>query len=168
MACDQVAVALRFAANDRRAHIGSNESVERGEVGHAVVDPHLQGWKRFTDAAQRREIVPEALDRVEIGDIERWKGIDRQKAAHDIHRVAGRRKRRFERPVRRPVSHLRADDLAMQEVKDWDNPQRSLRRPVREEGTHFVVPTNGVRVRTAEFGHNFRASSMKLNASKRQ
>jgi hypothetical protein len=58
----------------------------------------------------------------------------------------------------------------MQEVKDWDNPQRSLRRPVREEGTHFVVPhkASGGRVRTAEFGHDFRASPTKLDASKRQ
>src|SRR5258708_2230559 len=135
MLCNQLVIALGFAPNDWRPKIGADHSLECGVVGRAVVNPHLQGWKLFTNAAQGREIAPVALDRVEIGDIKRWEGIDREKAAHDIHRVAGWRERGFEPPVRRPVAHPRADDLAPHEVNDWDNPQRDLPGLIRQGKT---------------------------------
>src|ERR1700722_9085103 len=127
MLCDQRAIMLGFAANDGRPKIGADESLDCASVGRAVVNPHLQRWKLFADAAQRPDVVAVSLDRVEIGDIKGRKGVDRQQTTNDIDRVAGSRKRRFERPIRCPIAAPRADDLAMQEVNDWDKLKRGLR-----------------------------------------
>ena len=145
MSRDQRAIALRFAADDRHAQIGADESLERGRVRGAVVDPHPQCWKLCANAAQRGEIVARALNRVEIGNIERGKRKDREKAAHDVDGVTGWRERRFDWPVRRAITPMRAHDLAALEVNDRDRVQaqppmrrrRNLRRLVLEPAPGF-------------------------------
>src|SRR6185437_15056406 len=82
-------------------------------------------------APEGGEIVPLALDRVEIGDIKDRKRIDRDEAADDRDGIAARRQRRFERPVGRALAHSRADDLAAHEVDDRDGLQVSSLRSVR-------------------------------------
>jgi len=170
MLCNQRAIMLGFAANDGRPKIGADESLDCASVGRAVVNPHLQRRKLFADAAQRPDIVAVPLDRVEIGDIKGREGVDRQQATNDIDRVAGSRKRRFERPIRRPIAAPRADDLTMQEVNDWDNLQHGLRGPVKER---FASPHKGSGGPSRDTWpkqaseYNFRSSLMKVNASKR-
>src|ERR1700693_5805725 len=170
MLCDQRAIMLGFAANDGRPKIGADESLDCASVGRAVVNPHLQRWKLFADAAQRPDIVAVPLDRVEIGDIKGRKGVDRQQATNDIDRVAGSRKRRFERPIRRPIAAPRADDLAMHEVNDWDTLQHGLRGLVRGRFASAHKGSRGPRRYTwpsRALEYNFRSSLMKVNASKR-
>ena len=123
MARDERAVALRFRADDRRAETGANQILERVRLRRAVVDPHVEPRKLRTQAAERGEVVPLALDRIEIGDIKGRKRIDREEAAHDRDGVADRRQRRFERPVGRAFAHSRADDLAAHEIDDRDGLQ---------------------------------------------
>ena len=126
---------LRFAADDRYSQVGADERVKRGEVRRAVVDPRLQCWKLCANAAQRWEVVPVALDRVEISDIEGRKRINREQAAHDIGTgsLVGE-SGDFERPIGGAIAHLRADDRAAHEVNDRDDlqvgpPSRQRQRP---------------------------------------
>jgi hypothetical protein len=83
----------------------------------------LQCWKLGANAAQRGEIIPIALDRVEIGDIKRRKRIDLEQSAYDSDCIAGWRKGRVQRLVRRAIAHPGADNLAAHEVNDRDGLQ---------------------------------------------
>src|SRR5580698_828846 len=132
---NQAGIVLRFAADDWRSEIGPKESSQRTDIGRAVVDPHFQRWELIADLAERPEIVPVVLDRVEIGDIKGREGEDRQETANHIERVAGWRQRRYKWAIGPSVALARVDNLTAHEVNDRDNLQRGLRGVMIEGGS---------------------------------
>jgi len=62
-----------------------------------------------------------ALDRIEIGDIDRLERREREKALDDIRRFARRRQRRFNRRIKMPFAHAGTHHLAAHEIDDGND-----------------------------------------------
>jgi hypothetical protein len=87
------------------------------------------------DPAERRTVVARPLDGVEVGDIERCERIDREQAARDVERIAGRRERRRDRPIEVTLSHAGAHHHAVLEIENRNDLHRVPAENVQTRST---------------------------------
>jgi hypothetical protein len=117
----QRCVALRFAAEDEPGGHGIEEAPRRGQLRDAVVDPELERGMRVPQPRQHRIVVAGSFDRIEIRDVKRAEGKDRQQPSRHVKRIARPGKRRFDWPIKLALSHARAHGLPALQVNDWND-----------------------------------------------
>src|SRR5262249_11497165 len=97
----------------------------RGRIGDAVVDPQRDRGTCELDPAERRGVVAPALDRVEVGDVERRKRMDREQPVRDVERIACRGERGYDRRIEVALAHAGADHHAALEIENRNDLHRA-------------------------------------------
>ena len=92
-----------------------------GHVGEAGVDPHRDAGQRVGNAAHELEMIADAGDGVEIGDIERGRAGDGQQATGDRYGIVGGAERALNRAVIGAVAGFGLNHGAVLEVESRNN-----------------------------------------------
>src|SRR6266404_2013794 len=88
-----------FAANYRPADVGAKPRIEAAFVRDPRVHPQIEMREAAADSLEGIDIAALALDRIQVGDIERTEGVQPQQRIHDRFGVRAFAKARLHRPV---------------------------------------------------------------------
>src|SRR5581483_8499303 len=109
-----------LAADDKRRAERQPEGAI-GDIGEAGVDPERDVGQRIGQPAQELEMIADAFDGIEVGDIEGWRTGDIEKPAGDGRGIVGRAERAHDRGVVGAPSSDGVDGEAALEVENRDD-----------------------------------------------